>query len=75
MDEPVRFRPTTAPAGIGEPTTIRFETAEEAARRDAEFRAFMQPGQEVPLLWEDGVTTLEVAAVHPDGMIEIRSKR
>jgi hypothetical protein len=58
---------------MGDGQWIYFESPEAAEAKEAEFRAFMQPGRQVPLLWEDGVTMLEVADVHPDGAIEVRS--
>lgn len=40
---------------------------------DKAWRDFAQPGQRIPLLWEDGVTMLEIASVADDGTIEVRS--
>lgn len=71
---PCRFRPTIAPpTDRKDGQWVQFESPEQAAAKEAALRAFMQPGQRVPLLWDDGVTLLEVAEVQPDGTIEMRS--
>lgn len=41
--------------------------------KDVAWREFAQPGQRIPLLWDDGVTLLEIASVAEDGTIEVRS--
>lgn len=76
MDDTPKFRPTHAPDGwqqrAEEGQSVSFETAEQAAEREAAWREFAQPGARIPLLWEDGVTTLEIASVGEDGTIEVR---
>jgi hypothetical protein len=39
------------------------------------WREFARPGQQVPLMWEDGVTMLEIVSVAEDGTIEVRSAK
>lgn len=39
------------------------------------WRDFAKPGARLPLLWDDGVTMLEIASVGDDGTIELKAAK
>lgn len=56
-----------------QPQYLHVEPAEVAEAREKAWREYAQPGARIPLLWDDGVTLLEIASVADDGTIEVRS--
>jgi hypothetical protein len=79
VDEARKFRPAYAPEGwqkyADEGRSFSVESDEAAEARERAWREFAQPGAKVPLLWDDGVTLLEIASVAEDGTIEVRAAR
>lgn len=51
----------------------KYEPVEDP--HDAAWREFAQPGARIPLLWDEGVTTLEIVSVAEDGTVEVRSTK
>ena len=65
QQEPIVWQPTfVGSEGVGRRSVTFSHPADEGPK--------LQAGQRIPLVWSDGVTTLEVVSVDDDGVIELK---